>query len=320
MHYRLLSPILILCLLIALVSITGCQSSRVDQSAQLAELPPVMIFDGANSEPVNWDQLFTAMDAADIIVIGESHTDPRAHEVQTEVLKLAVVRWRDMTLSVEEFDRTQQDALDAFAAGEMTVAELKAERQFVNIKVKENWDDWFLPKLEVARDGDIPILASNAPLQYSRIVRNRGCDNLPDLEPEELELFECPSLPVDPEYRERFAKSFRQATRGRKDTGLKQLGDEQIDKLMRAHRVWDATMADSVVNARRDGADKVLHIVGEFHTKYNGGLIQEMQARDPEAKILVIAMVVKSNPALTRKDAGRGDYVIYTRSKPLQAG
>ena len=280
----------------------------------IAGLSPVSIFAGDDGQAMNWQQLFTAMDMADIVVIGESHTDASGHELQTEIVKVAVQRWPGFTLSLEEFDRSQQGYLDDFARGELTGAELKQTRQFVSMQVKANWEDWFLPKLTVARDADAPLLASNAPLKYSRLVRNNGCDNLPELSVAEQALFVCPSVPVDPAYRERFGKSFQRAVKGRSDTGLKQLKDEQIDVLFRAQRVWDATMADSIVQARAQGADKVLHLVGAFHSDYNGGLIQELRARDSEARILVISLSARRVNKLVGRDKGKADVVIYTRS------
>lgn len=280
----------------------------------ITALPPVSIFSGDDGQAMNWQQLFTAMDMADVIVIGESHTDASGHELQTEMLKVAVQRWPGFTLSLEEFDRSQQGYLDAFARGELTGAELKQTRQFVSMQVKANWEDWFLPKLTVARDADVPLLASNAPLKYSRLVRNNGCDNLPELSVAEQALFECPSVPVDPAYRERFGKSFQRAVKGRSDTGLKQLKDEQIDVLFRAQCVWDATMADSIAQARVQGANKVLHLVGAFHCDYNGGLLQELRARDSKARILFISMSARRGNELVARDKGKADVIIYTRS------
>jgi uncharacterized iron-regulated protein len=277
-------------------------------------LPPVNIFAGNSGAPRSWDQVFTAMDAADVIVIGESHTDASGHAIQIDLIKQAVQRWPGITVSFEEFDRSQQPNLDAFARGEITGAQLQQTRRFVNLQVKANWGEWYLPKLVAARDADAPLLASNAPLKYSRMVRNYGCNDLPELTAAERALFECPSVPMDPAYREAFGKTFRGVVKRNPDTGLKELGDEQLDALFRAHRVWDATMADSVVQAQAAGADKVLHLVGSFHGDFNGGLIQELHARDKNSRILVLSMRARRGSRMSKADEGRADMVIYTKS------
>jgi uncharacterized iron-regulated protein len=303
-----------LTLLAAMASCTKPVAEQASQQALLAELPPVSMFAGDSGQLQSWEDLFAAMDAADIIVIGESHTDAKGHAIQTDLIKVAVQRWSGLTLSLEEFDRSQQPELDAFERGELTGAQLQQTRAFVDLAVKANWQDWYLPKLTAARDADAPLLASNAPLKYSRLVRNYGCDDLPELTAAERALFECPSVPLDPAYRARFGRTFQRAVRGNSAVGLKQLKEEQLDMLFRAHRVWDATMAETIVQARAAGADKVLHLVGGFHSEYNGGLIQELRARDPSARILVISMTARRSSRLAEGDVGKADVVIYTRS------
>jgi uncharacterized iron-regulated protein len=301
---------------LAMFAVAGCQTqqSKPVDPQQLAALPAVNMFAGDSGESTDWEQLFVAMDAADIIVIGESHTDAAGHAIQIELIKVAVQRWEGMALSVEEFDRSQQAYLDAYSRGDMTAAELKDTRAFVNPMFKANWEEWFLPMLTTARAADVPVVASNAPLKYSRLVRNYGCDDLPELTADERALFVCPSVPVDPAYRARFAKAFKGIAKRNPTTGLKELQDEQIDKLFRAHCVWDATMADSIVRARRQGAAKVVHSVGGFHTQFNGGLMQEIRARDATARILLISLIPKRGDQLYKSDADKADVVIYTRS------
>lgn len=309
------------CSAAAIAATTSHAQPVVDQAAQQSEqqiliagLPPVSMFAGDSGELASWEMLFAAMDAADVIVIGESHTDASGHAIQTDLIKVAVQRWPGLTLSVEEFDRSQQADLDAFVRGELTGAQLQQSRAFVDLKVKANWQDWYLPKLTAARDADVPLLASNAPLKYSRMVRNYGCDDLPELTAAERALFECPSVPPDPAYRARFVKTFQRAVQGNSGSGLKELNDEQLYVLFRAHCVWDATMAESIAQARAAGANKVLHLVGGFHSEYNGGLIQELRARDQSARILVISMSTRHGNRLAEGDLGKADMVIYTQS------
>ena len=251
------------------------------------------------------------MDAADIIVIGESHTDAQGHQFQVEIIKAAVRRWPGITISLEEFDRAQQAALDAYSAGRDTADDLEALRAFVNLRVRQNWRDWYLPKLEAAREGKAVLIASNAPLRYSRLVRNVGCDKLPDLDAAERALFDCPVAPEDPAYRQRFANSLKFAT-ANSESGLKPLQTEQIDLMFRAQRVWDATMAQSVAGARARNNAKVLHLVGNVHSDFNGGLLQELRVRDKSARLLVISLRPVRSDRFLPSDRGRADIVVYT--------
>ena len=71
--------------------------------------------------------------------------------------------------------------------------------------------------------------------------------------------------------------------------------------MFRGQLVMDATMAASIAGARRDGAEKVVHLVGHFHCDFNGGTVQELQYRDPNARILVITALGEAESALRRR-------------------
>jgi uncharacterized iron-regulated protein len=274
----------------------------------------VTMFSGDSGQAYSWEQLFVAMDDADVIVIGESHTDSKGHAIQSKIIAQAGRRWDGLTLSLEEFDRSQQAVLLAYERHEITGAELKATRRFVDLAVRDNWMKWNLPKIRAARQVNAPLLASNAPLKYSRMVRDAGCDNLPDLADEELALFNCPAVAEDPAYKARFAARFAAAISQNKSAALKPITEKQIDMLFRAQRVWDATMAASIVQARADGAKKVMHVVGGVHSEFDGGLIQELRHRDKDSRILVICMCPKRSDRLARSDRGKADIIIYTRN------
>jgi len=300
-------PLSLLCFLLAY------SPTFADNNTVVEDIPQPHIFDGNSGQSYSWEQLFSALDSADVIILGETHADAKGHVVQREIIVEAARRWHGLTVSLEEFDRSQQPILNTYERNAMTGAELKATRSFVDPAVKQHWMEWNLPKLKAAREGGASLLASNAPLKYSRLVRNVGCDNLPEVEEHERPLFECPKAAEDPAYKARFVKRMTSVAARNKNAGMKPLQAKQTDRMFRAQRVWDATMAQSIVQARADGADKVLHIVGGFHSDFNGGLIQELRYRDPDSRILVICLATKSRDQLADSDRGRADIIIYPR-------
>jgi uncharacterized iron-regulated protein len=295
-------------------AITTQPSSPEVVAAPTTPLAPTM-FAGSTGKKYSWAQLLDAMDNADVIIMGEQHTDGRGHTIQTEIIAAAGERWSGLTLSLEEFDRSQQAELSAYQHGEITAPELKAVRNFVMPAVRDNWMEWNLPKLEAALQTQSSLLASNAPLKYSRLVRNVGCDKLPELAPKERGLFECPSVPEDPAYKARFVRNLKASIGRNKPAGMKPLGEAQTDRMFRALRVWDATMAASIVQARADGANKVLHVVGSQHSDFDGGLVQELRQRDPDSRLLVIYLGPRRAAKMAATDRGRADVIIYTRSQ-----
>lgn len=94
---------------------------------------------------------------------------------------------------------------------------------------------------------------------------------------------------------------------------------EEVDAGLRSQSLWDATMAASIVKAKRSGAPKVVHVVGQFHCDFEGGTVQQIRRRSPSARILVISMQredAADDAALRAEDRNRADIVIYTGKPP----
>ena len=60
--------------------------------------------------------------------------------------------------------------------------------------------------------------------------------------------------------------------------------------VFRSQQVWDATMAESITRQKPTIDKKVLLLVGQFHIEYNGGIVQELKRRLPNAKVLAISI------------------------------
>ena len=78
-------------------------------------------------------------------------------------------------------------------------------------------------------------------------------------------------------------------------------------------------MAASIVDARRAGAKKIIHLIGQFHSDFQGGTVAQLKARWPRVKLLVISMQREEGTSLREEDRGRADVVIYTGPRPPEA-
>ena len=92
------------------------------------------------------------------------------------------------------------------------------------------------------------------------------------------------------------------------------LTDQQVLEMFRGQLVMDATMAQSIANASHAGAVKVVHLVGQFHCDFGGGLVQQLRQRLPDARILVASMQSSEADTLREEDIDRADFVVYTHS------
>jgi uncharacterized iron-regulated protein len=121
---------------------------------------------------------------------------------------------------------------------------------------------------------------------------------------EDHPLFDPPLATNDADYRARF---------------LERMGDmdeahaAMAEGFYLAQRVWDATMARSVVEAVEAHGRAIL-CVGSFHSDHDGGVVLEILARRPGTRLLVVSVVPGASDRLAREDHGRADVVVYSGS------
>ena len=69
-------------------------------------------------------------------------------------------------------------------------------------------------------------------------------------------------------------------------------------------------MAQSILEARRRYGRPIVHLVGSFHSDFDGGLTQMLEQGNQE--VLTISFVPDDSQRLRPEDEKRADIVIYT--------
>ena len=296
---------------------------------------------------MGWSELMDAVAGADVIIVGEEHGDAVGHRVELAIVRDVLDRWPGSALSMEMFDRTEQAVVDDYLADfidletfqERTASTrwLKISRQYVDREITRKtfekritrlgWPQWetnYQPIVDAARSAGAPVVAANTPwLVYMSVARREGFERLDDVTAAQRSLFEVPDRIPEGEYRKRFWEVLAGRAEGEPaddDDGDEQgahpgFDDETILGMFRGQLVMDATMAASIAETRQAGAEKVVHLVGHFHCDFEGGLVQELRYRDPDARILVITVLGVAEAELRDEDAGRADFVVYTGEK-----
>lgn len=143
----------------------------------------------AQGEAASLDDILAAMDQADAVLVGETHTDPVAHWIEAELFRQAVERFnaggapgqtpgalRPVALSLEMFEQDVQYILDEYLAGLIT------ERQFLSsARPWEYYEEDYRPMVELAKERGLPVIAANAPRRYVNRVSRLGRDALWEL-------------------------------------------------------------------------------------------------------------------------------------------
>lgn len=301
--------VLILCL-------AGCHSPGYFNSNRTlaADSPPqamadqprqLPIFAGHDGSPMNWHDLLNAVAWAEVIVLGEQHDDAMGHAVQLAIVQDVLDRWPSSAVSLEMLERDEQVVVDDYLDGiidQETFARLTFSSNWGG---EDTWDDWFQPVIDAARDAGSRVIAANAPRRYVRLARTHGYDAIDALPPQRRRFVDRPGrLP-----RDGYFERFRELMSHTDDHAA-------IDAVFRSQMVWDATMAASIVRARPRVGAKVVHLVGQFHSDFEGGLIQQLRSRRPGVRILVVSLQRNDALHLRDDDRNRADVVIYTGKPP----
>ncbi len=308
---------------IAIASISAAACSRPDPFAgrpadpspkeQLLPAQPfapraLPMFSGHDGRVVTWADLMDAAARSDVVFIGEQHDDAVGHAVELAVVSDLLASFPGSALSLEMLERNEQEAVDAYLAGEIELEAFIDQTGSANWSGSQRWEDSYGRLVEAAKRTGSRVVAANAPRGYVRIAGREGYDALRSLPPEEQALFDLPSQLDDGAYRARLVELMTRS-RGEPPT------DEQVERALRPQMVWDATMARSIAKAlaaREDAAAKVVHVVGRFHSDFDGGTVLELERSAPFARILVISLVNEGSRSLAADDEGRADIVVYT--------
>ncbi len=266
---------------------------------------PMFIARGRNAgELLHWPALYSALDWAHIVVLGERHNDQVGHDTKTEIISL----WDGpAVVAMEQFSRDQQIYLDDWRL-DIGVTEERSAYDILQDRTTlwPQFEERYLPFISVAKSRGWPLVGSNAPRQYVRLARTDGYAALRHLSPEQRRMFDIPRTLPTGEYRDRFNELM---------SGMNDHGGVEIDveDFYRSQVLWDTSMSSSVLRAKsRYPGSLVFHVNGAFHSDDDGGIVAMLRRALPNAHILNISLVPKDGPALEETDYGLADIVIYT--------
>lgn len=192
-----------------------------------------------------------------LVLVGETHLSAADHQLQLEILKGMAAQNTPLVLGVEWFQRPFQSVLDDYIAGRIDEATLLRRSEYF-----KRWAyDYRLyrPIMQFAREHGIPVLALNASRELTDAVREKGLEQLPQAQREQLpKSYDFD----DQEYTEQLRQVF----------ALHEHPDEDDEKafhrFVEVQLTWDETMAKTVADYLRDNPDsRMLVLAGKGHTQ-----------------------------------------------------
>ncbi|WP_421243144.1 ChaN family lipoprotein [Aeromonas enteropelogenes] len=239
-------------------------------------------------DPLTLERAIARVADADIILVGELHTHPAIHLLQSRLLAglndSAAQTGRQLTLSMEQFSRADQATLDAYLAGRIGEAALIREGH-----AWPNYPSDYRPLVEFAKTNRLPVIAANAPKPLVSCVGQEGPEWLDKLPANRRSQLARELTLGSDAYRQKFMASMHH---GDADSNARRFA---------AQTSWDDTMAESMVDylASHPGR-QIMHIAGNFHVEGGLGLASRIASRNPALKVALIVPQTGDTPAAGR--------------------
>ena len=207
--------------------------------------------------------------SADVVYLAEEHANARDHLAQLRIIRRLHERNPNLAIGLEMFQRPFQSALDAYLAGDIGEAELRAQSEY-----DARWGyDWSLyaPILRFAKIYQIPLIALNTPTEVTRKVAFEGLQSLSG-----EDLRHIPPLSDietdNQDYRAAVQEVFAQhGAHGNSDA---------FENFFAAQVLWDETMAERVAEYHRTHPQtQIVVLAGEGHINYGYGIPDRVDRR-----------------------------------------
>ena len=280
--------------LLGLAFLSACASS--EQFSTVPPAPPETV-DAPVSPPI--EALADRLVSADVVFLAEQHNHDTLHDLYLRLLKALHARRPNLALSMEMFDRDDQDVVDAYLQSALSEESFREEA-----KLWRGYDEHYRPMVEFCKENGLPVIAANLPAELARRMVREGIDALAGEQhmPESMDLGS-----------EREFELFEAAVGDMSGHGgaglLRQMFPAQVGR--------DEAMAQSIdefLLSVRGDRPLVVHVVGQFHVKERLGTYKRLAGRRPGLDLRIVGTHVVDTIAIGGPDGE--DYRFVVAAQP----
>jgi uncharacterized iron-regulated protein len=226
-----------------------------------------------------------------VIYIGERHSDKNHHDIQLKVIKSLYEKNPALCVGLEMFDRTYQNVLDQWVAGQLDETEFLKKTHWYS-----NWRfnfDLYRDILLFIKENHITLIGLNIPFHIPPKIAVGGLKNLLDDDKRYLPK----TINTDIESHRLYVKKIFGDHKIR--------GRDNFDTFYEAQCVWEDIMAETISSHLCDGPIVVL--AGNGHIIYKFGIPDRaFQLKPAPFKTIFLA------PAGTEAELDYADYIWVT--------
>jgi uncharacterized iron-regulated protein len=253
-------------------------------------LPAYQLFTGKGKK-ARFGQLVKAMQQQEVILFGEYHDNPIVHWLQLELTRI-LGNQQKITLGAEMFEADNQEALNAYLAGQLSAKGLDS-----SARLWKNYPTDYAPLVKYAKEKNYPFIATNIPRRYASLVAKGGFEALDTLSAEAKKWMMPLPVPYD---------SLLDCYKNM----LQMMGGHGGTNLPKAQAVKDATMAHFILQHLQPGVP-FIHYNGAYHSDYYQSIYWYLKRSRPALRIGTISTVTQSNLSrLYKEHLGKADFII----------
>jgi uncharacterized iron-regulated protein len=267
------------------------ETAETQEQPQNEVYPAGTILSGTTGQPVAYADMFEDIAQAEVIYIGENHTDSAHHEIQLQIIREFSEKYPGTAIGVEMMDHTYQTILDLWSDGMLTTQEFIEKTHWY-----ANWRfnyDLYKDIFELIRQKKIPLIGLNLPFHIPPKIAVGGLDNLL---PEDAEQLPESIFLQNPDHRAYVEDIFK----------IHQIkGRENFEYFYAAQCTWEDAMADAIAN--HTGLHKMVVLVGNGHIIKKFGIPIRAFSRTPSP-----FRTIYLSPVGSKFDETYGDYIWMT--------
>ena len=241
---------------------------------------------------VSYKKLINKVKSADVVLFGEYHDNPISHWLEFELAKDLSAK-SNVIIGAEMLETDDQQILNEFLKDKISLSTFDS---IANLW--PNFEIDYLPVVSFAKENNIPVIATNIPRKYAKMVFKNGgfsaIDSLNKLEKNNIAPLPILFDPNLPQYKKM----------------LDVMGGHGGVDIVKAQAIKDATMAYFIHENRRDNAI-FLHINGAYHSDFKEGIYWYLKHLDNTIKCVTISTVKEENINKFNKiNRSRADFII----------
>ncbi len=228
----------------------------------------------------------------DVLLLGEWHGNPEAIKFQFNIIKALIDKKQRISLSLEHIETGKQSIINRYISNDIDAETF--------IHSSEIWES-YMPIIDVAKNNNISIIASNSPKNISACVNRYGKNylNKPNGLFDKSYLTEL--FPINAKYKSLFLNKIR----GHKI-------NSNINNLFLSQVVKDYAMAKSINLKDKDVGELIIHISGRTHVEGGLGIKYYLNRMNPALKVATLIPVSGNRPIL---GSGENNYRLHLKNE-----